>query len=164
MAPIITGIRVTYETGQFAGNWGNPTDGPGTESSSVFSPGLMVLAPNPCVGKCPVRYVLARASSVRLWVTPARLAGALGTDMESMLGMRMAAPRMAVVKTLDSGTMRPAGVFTADWDATDDAGNPVPSGFYRIFLSIDNTFYWRDLLLFATDEEAERAFPLNIND
>jgi hypothetical protein len=167
MAPIVTGIRVTYETGQFVGNWGNPTDGPEAAGKlsvnsgggipvgggSGTSPGLLVLAPNPCAGDCPIRFNLERSASVRLWVVPARLAGMSGPDMESVVGARVVAPRLTVVKTLDSGSMREAGQHTDEWDGTDDAGNRLPSGFYRIFLSIDNVLYWRDLLLFNTRDE-----------
>ena len=167
MAPIVTGIRVTDETGRFIGNWGNPSDGPEIAGKSSMasgggipvggggstSAGLMVLAPNPCSGKCPIRYDLVRQSTVTLWVTPARLAGMTGPDMASVVGARVVSPRLTVVKTITSGKMLEAGSHMQTWDGTDAAGRRLPSGFYRIFLSVDNHLYWRDLLLFNTRGE-----------
>lgn len=161
MAPIVTGIRLTAETGQKMGTWGNPTDGPEPVGSSGRPRGLFALAPNPSVGTTPLRYRLEKRSTVRLWVVRARLAGAIGPDMESIIGAQVVAPRMIVVRTLDSGSAREAGDHVMEWDATDDTGRRVPEGFYRIFLSIDNTIYWRDLLLVDTYEDVRAILGID---
>jgi hypothetical protein len=157
--PIVTGIRVIAETGQIMGNWRNPTDGPNDDGSVKMSRGLVALFPNPGTSKCPIMYLLERPATVRLWVAAARASAELSSAMESLIGVPPAAPpTLTVVRTLDSGTVRPAGQFTVEWDVTDNAGHRVPKGFYRIFLSIDNTTYWRDKLIVDTDEELRKIF------
>ncbi|MEA1985963.1 MAG: hypothetical protein U9N76_00560, partial [Candidatus Marinimicrobia bacterium] len=40
------------------------------------------------------------------------------------------------------------GYYPISWDGRDDYGNEVSSGFYRIYLKINEYYLWRDVLFF----------------
>jgi hypothetical protein len=160
------------------GIWGNPSDGSSatsvgypildihsgniidTNSSlnhvSAVSPNPTVLPktiklqnpyPNPFEGVCVINYSLPVSSNVLLYVVPARWYGKNSDDINSSAGAITAAPKRTAIAILVREAQA-AGMYVCQWRARDQNGNSLPSGFYRIYLRVNDTICWHDVFLY----------------
>jgi hypothetical protein len=152
--PIVTGLYVTAEDGQALAVWRSPADHPQADSSSAYSFRLSGIFPNPAPpGGLSVMFTVPAAAEVHVWIAHARLTGATGRD--TMAGRCGAVGRPDTIKVCDLvNAMLAAGSHTYQWDGNDDCGEPVPAGFYRVFLQQKGSpVLWRDLLLYRSPDD-----------
>jgi len=176
--PIATGIFITSSSPDPIGVWGNPADGSGALSAgypsfdlnsgdavdtfsilkqtnvapvpphglplNLFNP-----YPNPAdaYGGCVINFSIPVTSYVELYVVPARWYGDVGNDINSSAGAITVAPKRTAIAILVR-TVKAGGIYACQWSALDQKGNPLPSGFYRIYLHVGDTVIWHDVLLY----------------
>ncbi len=173
--PIVTGIYITNNTGpETIGIWGTPSDGSGTISAGypLFSinsgnstdgvtdlkqisaesplPSAVKLYnpyPNPFVENCAISFSLPVQSNVVLYVVPARWFGANSNDLNSSAGAITATPKRTAIAILIRRQLK-AGLYECLWHSYDQNGNPLPPGFYRIYLRVGDTVCWHDVFLY----------------
>jgi hypothetical protein len=80
-------------------------------------------------------------------------------DLEEILfamgGEYVTAPGTPVKVLLDT-TFSTLGIYHIAWDGTDRFGQPAPSGFYRIYLQVDEELRWYDCMLARECEDLPR--------
>jgi hypothetical protein len=175
--PVATGIYITTNSPDPIGVWGNPSDGSSIISVGypVFSfnsgynmdtirvqkrntvmrqisviPTAVNLHnpyPNPFEGVCVINYSLPMSSNVLLYVVPARWYGKNSDDINSSVGAITAAPKRTAIAILVS-MVQAAGMYACQWRVRDQNGNSLPSGFYRIYLRVNDTVCWHDVFLY----------------
>jgi len=132
--PVVTGMIFTDERGNYAGVWGEPTS-----TVAVF--------PNPTNGPVTIARELKKACRVWVWIVKAYGPGESYDPLISSGGGVAYVPYGAPVRVLIENEYFEAGVLQIVWDCTDDFGDVVPSGFYRIYTARGNSLEWGDFLL-----------------
>ena len=135
-SPRVTGLRLTDEFGQDYGPWGN-------------SWGSLNMYPNPSIGNIRLGFFLLRDTHVKI-----RVVRALGPYEEEHEIVRYNGagipiiPGSPVATLVDSDTFFDGyGVYNVEWGCKDDLGQPLPPGFYRIYLETSYRNEWWNLLL-----------------
>jgi hypothetical protein len=183
--PIVTGIYITNSTGPEAiGKWGNPTDGYSTIDvaypifsinsnssadsisdlkkvstvSTVVPIGLKLNNPypNPFIGTCAINFSIPTQSNVVIYIVPARWFDENSNDVNSSIGAVTAAPKRTAIAILTQRELT-AGSYSLQWRSSDQNGNPLSSGFYRIYLRVGDTVCWHDVYLY----DARTYLPVN---
>jgi len=163
--PRVTGLAVTLDTGPTPiAVWGTLNEPP--ESSGPVNPGGGHLPgqlpasyafshpfPNPSDGAVAVKFALPRDARVSLWLVKARWAGDPDMDVAPINGATVPAPANGAVRVLFRNEVLPTGYHIAGWDMNDNQGNPLASGFYRIYFEADTFSCWRDVLVFRSWDE-----------
>jgi len=105
--------------------------------------------PNPAdvYGGCIISYSLPLTSSVELYVVPARWYNDNNNDVNSSAGAITAAPKRTAIAVLVR-TKQAAGMYSCHWLDRDQNGNPLPAGFYRIYLRVGENVSWHDVFLY----------------
>jgi hypothetical protein len=150
--PVATGIIVTSPASpQIIDVWGNPADHvpssqPGGGIPSAFE--VPPVYPNPSDGWTVIGFGLPVASDVAVWIVPARGAGEAGNDFTSAWGALLPSPQRVAIAYPIPLSRRSPGFYVLHWDGRDGGGNPVPSGFYRVYIRFGENIYWRDMFLY----------------
>jgi len=142
--PRVTGLFLTDPHMSITGIWGRPTGEP-----AVY--------PNPCTGQTMVLKEIYQPCRARVWLAPA--VGPLDdpTRVQNRLGAVTAARSgkpLAVI--FDDTIPQPFQYIAALIEATDDQGNDLPSGFYRLYITLNDSLTWSDMLIVHDPEEVDR--------
>jgi hypothetical protein len=140
--PVVTGICMTDEFGNHLGGWGKPSGSCGAY-------------PNPLTSTCTMHLAVRYYTHILVWVERAYGPGeplpeATGTQVTG--GATVFSGYSSAVAVLFDGVLEP-GVCSIPWYGTTDAGDPAPSGFYRIYATLEDIdgVYWTDVLLARDD-------------
>jgi len=131
--PVVTGMIFTDERGNYVGGWGEPTS-------------TVAVYPNPTNGPFAIQFALEKGCRVSVWVVKAYGPGESVAPIFSSAGAETYVPYGAPIRILMDQEYRAAGISKVVWDITDDLGNAVPAGFYRIYVARDNSLAWADVL------------------
>jgi len=166
--PVVTGIRITTPAGpSVVAVWGNPSDpmdpvvryGYPADSPDTAAPvegqipdGYACSAwyPNPSDGSTVAEFAVPKSSLVDLWIVRARWWETPDTDPVPVLGSTVPVPVNLAVRTVIRHVVMPAGSYRFTWEGRDDNGDPVPSGFYRLYLKAGTYSTWRDMFLYRS--------------
>ena len=150
--PVATGIYLTSAASPvIIGVWGNPADHvpssqPGGSLPATFN--VPPVYPNPSDGSTVIEFGLPVAAAVAVWIVPARGAGETGNDFTVAWGALLPSPQRLAIAYPIPLSPRTFGVHRLTWDGRDGFGNPVPSGFYRVYVRFQQDIYWRDMFLY----------------
>ncbi len=146
-SPVVTGLWLIDATGRAKGAWGNPTSpNPAPDSGNEFEFSFSVPVPNPSNEKVVISFNNPSATRIKIFVVRAYLSGVETKDANTIGGGAISKSDHVVVSTLSENVMQ-AGHFSILYNWTDDKKNPLPAGFYRIYLIRGNKVYWHDALL-----------------
>lgn len=149
--PTVTGLRFMDRSGSIILDWGTPNNNIKSISAKCGQIYLSVF-PNPAVGIFSIRHTAYDCDAVTdIWVTSARLSTDQTPEQLNFANANLARPGGFLIKTLAKHESLQKGIIT--WDSTDDRGNKVPSGFYRIYVRIDGKLLWQDILLARKSED-----------
>ena len=137
--PIVTGIILTDITGRHFGYWGQPS-----YSEDNIGNGTVYIAPNPFSSVTSIAFSLLKESCVKVLIARARLARTL--ESVSVGGAILPSSKEIIVAEWDRGMMA-AGNNIFRWDGADKNGNPLPAGFYRVYVIVGSEIHWNDLFL-----------------
>ncbi len=140
--PEVTGIAVTNEFGHILGEWGQPP--------YIYSNSLMQIRtpyPNPGSDSVNVWFGIPYGMYISAWVVRALGPGESIEILEGYAGAQTAVINGNPIATIKDSTYHEAGFSNLRWYCRDDHGQPVPSGFYRIFIQGGEFFAWADFLL-----------------
>ena len=152
-APVATGVFITMEDGpEIVAVYGNPSSNP-TISSSEAGTGeglpisfyLSVPYPNPTNVSAHIEFQLPVQSKVTIYVVPASFMSPEGEIIQFGNAAIKVAGGLAVDLLMDQD--RAAGRHVVNWSGRDQAGRPLPDGFYRIYMEINGHLLWQDALL-----------------
>ncbi|NQT62337.1 MAG: hypothetical protein HQ556_05200 [Candidatus Marinimicrobia bacterium] len=141
------GIVITDPNGYHLGAWGNP-DG-NQEITRGDIPGsyfrLSSLYPNPSTSSVIISFSLAELQlNGKMWAAKALAPGEEYESTVSSISSELFQVQCPVVRTIwEADTVR-AGYYSYPWDGLNDAGEPLPRGIYRIFVSINGNVLWQD--------------------
>ena len=130
--PIVTGMVFTDGMGNALGAWGAPISSPAAY-------------PNPFCEFLVISLSLPSAGTFRVWVVKAYGPGESYDPLVSSAGGDAVVPYGAPLRSFNGASE--AGIIQIVWDGADDAGNPLPSGFYRIYATAPNLIRWYDVFL-----------------
>ncbi len=175
--PVVTGLLITnMYSPEVIAVWGNPADAVQV-NSNIYSisnknhekvsnsklkellktnniPGpysfLYVPYPNPNDGATVIQFVLPEASKVSLWIVQARFVGDQNTDLSSSNGGVFISSSISPIRELYKNKTLNAGQYRVNWDGKDNNGNPVASGFFRVFFSAGKYSAFRDIFLYRS--------------
>ncbi len=152
--PQVTGIYRTDEFARLIGIWREP--------------GGLQSYPNPFNRNISVEYFLIPLEpgqvpepveiNVKIWVVKAE-----GPDEQleeilfAMGGEYVTAPG-SPVRILRDTVYNSLGLYQVRWDGKDSFNRPAPSGFYKIYLQVDEELRWYDCLLARDPCELPRDF------
>ena len=159
MTPLATGIWFTTDTGpDIIGKLGNPADsydsrvGPPQRVNNNGNIYYMYFTflhpyPNPFSGSVQSGYQLLYNSTVDLWIVKARYINDHASDETNEGGATTISPTRTTIKTIFHNEPKTVGVHAFVWDGTDDGGNLVQGGFYRIYLRTNGWTSFHDVLI-----------------
>ena len=142
--PRVTGIWLTNEPAYATGIWGRPT-------------GVRAVYPNPFEGSTFFLLEVHQPCHARVWVSPAVGPAEEITDSRSRLGMAVTSRNAGPLKVLfDDSIPQPFEYIAVVYDGTDNAGRKLPSGFYRFYVTLNDSLTWSDALLVHDPAEVDR--------
>jgi hypothetical protein len=176
--PVATGIYITQLDPFFVGVWGNPADGSITTGAgySIFPEGYRVIAdstiirqsiadvslgvrplptseifaipyPNPSSGNLFISFSVPVESFITLYIVPARWIDDESKDVNFLAGAVTVTPqRTAAVVPIKR--RHSAGQYLYVLTLRGVNEYYLPPGFYRIYLRINNSYYWHDVLFY----------------
>ncbi len=167
--PVVEGISITDATGQELGVWGN-TDGYPSECTKENNtkPGTLLPAeccvhipyPNPTNIDAVIKYDLAKSATVTSYIVKAY---APNEDInQTILNGSYFYNSIHIIRILIVDYKKQAGFNSLHWNGADETGNPVPSGFYRVYLEINDILFWRDILVARTCDDLPPGFPIEL--
>lgn len=172
--PIVNALVITNETGVILGVWYNPgynltfkkTQDLGNEKQNVKIPennakiagiddgdiiptGFSADTPFPNPGNKSIvfRFTLPYTTNVSIWIGPATLGNDIDKDVETIGNHVFIKDDKIMVKEFASSLELPAGYYHRVWHSDDYTGNPVPSGFYRVYFLLDQYLVYRDVFI-----------------
>lgn len=160
--PVTEGIFITSrDLPDAIGVWGNPVNpaewmlsNPPHDLSQKLPSGFWLYNPypNPANYSSRIFFQVPEASNVRVYIVPARLIGTPDNSISLVTGGVFLSPQGVAIKVLENKLLQ-AGRYWHDWDLTDDNSNPVPAGFYRVYMESGNDLLWRDILVYRDKKD-----------
>lgn len=160
--PVTGGIIITSKYDPTAlGAWGNPSNPtewklskPPHDLSQKLPSGFWLYNPypNPAKDSSRIFFQVPEKSNARVYIVPARLMGSPDNSTSFITGGVFLSPQGIAIKVLENRLLQ-AGRYWHDWDLTDDNNNPVPAGFYRVYMETGNNLLWRDILVYRDKKE-----------
>lgn len=148
--PIVSGLRITSANGpEVLAIWRDPYDteqynGPELGSSMPRTAYLGHPYPNPANGSMDINFALPYSSAISCWIVPATLPeNSQSENTRQYGGMLLPAPIGYAVDVLIYNVTYSAGLHRFVWPS-----DSLPAGFYRIYLQVKETLFWRDVLLY----------------
>jgi hypothetical protein len=140
-APTVPGIWLTDENNQSLGAWGNPTGDPDDvirTSPNPFNPQIIIRlwVDSSIAIPAPIIINIVRAYSPYDAPNP----------VIQSSGGKVIAPDGIPVRTMEF-TLDHPGYISVAWNGHNEAGDLLPSGFYRIYVDIGYTSQWADVLM-----------------
>ncbi len=176
--PVVQQMVITDEQGNQLGTWYNPgqqlslsnpqvRDVVSIESERVFDfiqsstdsirdgwlPVKMQMYypyPNPASGGISIQYSVPKISTVSLWIVPATLGQSASENTSLLPGQVFLSENQSgsiVTRLINEYKLDP-GRYMIHWSGTNSKGNPVPSGFYRIYCQIDEHLFYADIFIY----------------
>lgn len=169
-SPIVTGLRITNtESCRVIAIWGSPSDSPDPSNSlpnahlnkfNYFDPidsnndysipekiTMHGPCPNPNDGSTTIYFKLPIHTKVKLWICQAKFLDEQNPDLCFSNGAVCISSNVQTVRNLYNKDLA-AGYHSIIWDGNDDDGNPVASGFFRVYFSAGDYFVYRDIFLY----------------
>jgi hypothetical protein len=140
-APIVSGIKVMDPSGRWLGHWGNPVYGGVTAVPNPLAPDIQ---------PCSLLFVLREDDNVQAWVERVYGPGEMVPDerLQSAGGGALVPSGPRVLASIPERQLAYGEGPHFAWNGTDDNGQPLPPGFYRIFVSAEmQGLGWVDVLL-----------------
>ncbi|MEA1987439.1 MAG: hypothetical protein U9N76_08130, partial [Candidatus Marinimicrobia bacterium] len=164
ITPVVTGFYETDASGNILETYGTPSESnqdiqiDNCESAPVdttYPFGVFPMRfylhtpfPNPCNLSTSIYFDIACKVDIVLFVVPAKLPHEPTSSYTlNSNGINKIAEGLSIRTIYEKKDGMP-GYYPISWDGRDDYGNEVSSGFYRIYLKINEYYLWRDVLFF----------------
>jgi hypothetical protein len=152
--PVATGIFITLETSpEIVGVFGKPSSNPtiGNPGVDRLTSGdvpsrfyLYVPYPNPSNGECAITFELPEQSRVAIYIVPAIFMSQESRIVQFNNATIYTPGGLAIDILLDRNL--PPGHHEVIWPGRNSDGDPVPDGFYRIYMDVNGHRLWQDAL------------------
>jgi hypothetical protein len=143
---VVTGIRMTNESGDIIGDWGEPSGG-----------GVLAY-PNPCSLWCSFTFRVEESAHVTVWIEPALGPGETAPDLDflGVTGAAVMVPgEIPIIKLWDRDYSGPY-TLRLIWRCEDSSHQPVEAGYYRVYF-MSRELHWVDVLVARTCSEIPPA-------
>jgi hypothetical protein len=140
-APTVPGIWKTDSWGNECGAWGNPSGDPSgfiLTYPNPFNPSMTIQVYVDSSIALPAPVVITIVHAYGPYDTP-------NTVIQSA-GGKVIVPDGIPVRTMEF-ILNPPGIANVVWNGKNDAEELLPSGFYRIYITIGDSLQWGDVLM-----------------